>query len=111
LLGVYLALLAPLGGWLLLVTALGLLGAYYAATDGVLIALGSAMIPEDVRGSGLALLGTATSLARFVASIAFGAVWTLWGLDIAIACFGLALVTAAALAALVLGRNPETACG
>ena len=35
---------------------LGLLGAYYAATDGVLMALGSAVVPDEVRGSGLALL-------------------------------------------------------
>ena len=51
---------------------LGLLGAYYAATDGVLMALGSAVVPDEVRGSGLALLGSATSVARLFASVAFG---------------------------------------
>ena len=39
-----------------LVAVLGLLGAYYAATDGVLMALGSSVVPDEVRGSGLALL-------------------------------------------------------
>ena len=39
-------------------STLGLLGAYYAATDGVLMALGSTVVPEEVRGSGLALVGT-----------------------------------------------------
>ena len=63
--------------------ALGLLGAYYAATDGVLMALGSAVVPDEIRGSGLALLGTATSVARLVASLAFGALWTVWGIDAA----------------------------
>ncbi len=102
LLGVYVTLLAPVGGWVLLAATLGLLGAYYAATDGVLMALGSAVVPEDVRGSGLALLGTATSVARLVASVAFGALWTVWGMDTAIACFGVALVAAAAVTAVML---------
>ncbi len=72
-------------------------------------ALGSAVTPEETRGSGLALLGTTTSLARFAASLAFGALWTIWGMDAAVVCFAAALIGAAALAALVLSRNPEPA--
>jgi MFS family permease len=109
LLGVYAALLVPMGGWPLIVAALGLLGGYYAATDGVLMALGSAVIPEEVRGSGLALLRTATSAARLLASLLFGALWTLWGIDAALACFAALLVAATALAALVLVRTREPA--
>ena len=107
LLGVYMTLLAPLGGAALLAVTLGLLGAYYAATDGVLMALGSAVVPDELRGSGLALLGTVTSVARLVASVAFGALWTLWGMDVAVACFGAALVAAAAITALLLARTSE----
>jgi MFS family permease len=99
---VYAALLLPLGGWLLLVTALALLGAYYAATDGVLMALGSAVVPDHVRTSGLALLSTATSSARLVASLAFGALWTVWGIHAAIATFAVALLAAMLLAAILL---------
>jgi MFS family permease len=109
LLGVYAALLLPMGGWVVLAAALGLLGAYYAATDGVLMALGSAVVPDEVRGSGLALLGTTTSIARLVASLAFGALWTVWGIHAAIACFGVALVLATALAAALLLRRQEPA--
>ena len=109
LLGVYAVLLAPIGGWALLLSALGLLGAYYAATDGVLMALGSAIVPAEVRGSGLALLRTVTSLARLVASIAFGALWTFADLETAIVCFCGALVVAIALAAIALVRAPEPA--
>ena len=79
LLGVYAVLLLPIGGWPLVALALGLLGGYYAATDGVLMALGSTVVPEELRGSGLALLRTATSIARLVASLAFGALWTSGG--------------------------------
>jgi MFS family permease len=109
LLSVYATLLSPIGGWPLLAVSLGLLGAYYAATDGVLMAMGSTVVPGEVRGSGLALLGTATSLSKFVASLAFGALWTLWGAQVAFVCFAVALVAAAALAALVLVRAPERA--
>jgi MFS family permease len=104
---VYAVLLMPGTGWPLLVAALGTLGAYYAATDGVLMALASAVVPEDLRGSGLALLGTATSTARLVASLLFGALWTLVGIDTAIACFGVGLLAALALAVLTLRRTPE----
>jgi MFS family permease len=107
LLCVYALLLTPLGGWALLVGALGLLGTYYAATDGVLMALGSAVAPDDIRGSGLALLRTVTSGARFAASLLFGLLWTFWGIDTAFGCFAALLIAAMAAAALILIRTPE----
>ena len=64
LLGVYVTLLGPSTGIAGLFVALFMLGAYYAATDGVLMALGSGLVTEDLRGSGLALLGTGVSLSR-----------------------------------------------
>jgi MFS family permease len=102
LLGVYATLLGPAAGVASLLVALFLLGAYYAATDGVLMAMGSAHVPEDLRGSGLALLGTATSGARLLASVLFGALWTLLGLQVALVCFAAALAAAIAVAAVAL---------
>jgi MFS family permease len=101
----YLTLLSPLGGWPLLTVALGLLGAYYAATDGVLMALASSVVPEELRGSGLALLNTTNSLAKLVASIVFGALWTLWSIHGALLVFGIALVAAIAISTMVLMRT------
>jgi len=92
---------AAAGGALLAVI---LLGAYYAATDGVLAALGSAMLPVTLRGSGLALLATATSLARLGASVAFGWLWTVWGREAAMLSFGVGLSIALAVSAAALGR-------
>jgi MFS family permease len=109
LLGVYCALLAPLGGWVLLTVVLGLLGTYYAATDGVLMAFGSTVVPEEVRGSGLALIGTVTSIARLIASVTFGSLWYMLGFQGAIACFAGALLVAAAVAVVVLARTREPA--
>jgi MFS family permease len=109
LLATYLTVLSPLGGWVLLALALLLLGSYYAATDGVLMALGSPVIPAELRGSGLALITTVTSLSRLVASIAFGALWALWSVDAAFLVFGVGLAGAMAIAALLLTRTPEPA--
>src|SRR4051794_10478487 len=98
LLAVYCILMLPSAGYTSLVLVLALLGTYYAATDGVLMAMGSEHIPEALRGSGLALLGTATSVTRLFASILFGVLWTLVGVETAIALFAAGLVIAMALA-------------
>ncbi len=45
------------------------------------MALGSAILPDAVRTTGLAILTTATALARFGASLVFGFVWMRIGVD------------------------------
>jgi MFS family permease len=107
LLPVYLLLTVPSAGLPVLLLALLALGAYYAATDGVLQAIASALLPDRLRASGLALLVTATSLAKLLSSLAFGLVWTLAGLAAAAAAFGAALAVALAVAALTLRRATE----
>jgi MFS family permease len=99
---VYTSLLVPSLGTVEVVGYLILLGAYYAATDGVLMALASARLPENRQASGLALLVTATTLAKLAAALSFGALWTAFGLETAALVFtaGLVLVAAAAWAAL-----------
>ena len=99
---VYALLLAPRGGMALPLLAVALLGAYYAATDGVLMALASTVVPAVQRGSGLALVATATSLGRMGAAIGFGFVWTMWSRELAVGSFALALVCSLALAGRLL---------
>ena len=82
-----------------------LLGGYYALTEGVLMALASAMLPADVRGTGLALLTTMTSIGRLAASIAFGAAWAGCGSAAALTGFVVALVAATGLAAVCFHTN------
>jgi len=112
LLVVYLgSLLAP-GGLPVLLGCLLLLGAHYAATDGVLMALASGIVPAAVRSSGLALLTTGTAIARLVAAVAFGALWTWAGLQNATLTFVAALLLALVLAGAILlreGRRPSYA--
>jgi MFS family permease len=101
---VYASLLAPSLGPVELFVCLFLFGAYYAATDGVLMALASTLLPVELRTTGLALLSTATGLARLVASVLFGAVWTWWGLEPAAGLFMGGLVAALGLTLLALWR-------
>lgn len=88
------------------VAAVVLLGAYYAATDGVLAAMASRVLPEPVRATGLGLLATCTTAARGGAALAFGAAWTWSSAPAALAGFGLALMAGVAVAAWLLPDTP-----
>jgi len=76
LLFIYAILLSPGLGTRAPFAILGLLGAYYAATDGIMAAMGSAVLKPELRTSGLAILNTAISVFRFFSSFVFGLLWT-----------------------------------
>lgn len=104
-LAIYGLLLAPATGVAGLVACVALLGAYYAATDGVLAALASGVLRDGQLGTGLAVVGTVSAVARLLASTAFGALWSWSGPEIALAVFAGALVLAMAGGARLLGRH------
>ena len=79
-----------------------LLGGYYAMTDGVLMTLASGMCRPAQRASGMALVTTVTSAARFVAPVAFGALWMHYDATTAVRVFTCALIAAVALAGVIL---------
>jgi MFS family permease len=81
---------------------LALHGVFYAATDGVLPAALAATVPEHLRASGLAIVGTSQALARFCCSLGFGAAWTVWGYGPALAGSAVGLLCCAVVAGLVL---------
>ncbi|MFI2608856.1 MFS transporter [Kitasatospora sp. NPDC018619] len=93
LLAAYLTLLAP-SGLPSAVLVLVLLGVFYAATDGVLMALAAPALPAAGRASGLAVLQTGQALARLVGAGGFGAAWTWWGPRPALVAAALALAAA-----------------
>ena len=107
LVGAYALLLLDNPGPAALVALLALLGVYYAATDGVLMALASAILPEDLRTSGIALLTTGIAVAQLVASIAFGAMWGWIGPQQAVLVFTIGLIATTALSAALLAANRE----
>ncbi|MER6281147.1 MFS transporter [Streptomyces sp900105245] len=81
---------------------LALHGTFYAATDGVLPAALGDVVPERLRATGLAVVGTSQALARFCCSLAFGAAWTVWGDGPALAGSAVGLLCCAAVAGMVL---------
>jgi MFS family permease len=103
----YAALLSSYAGtWLPFATIL-ILGLHYAATEGVLMALGSAVIPSQIRTTGLAGLTTATAVAQFISSVTFGFSWTQFGLPLTVSVFGAGLVIAVVASVLLLPRSPS----
>jgi MFS family permease len=104
---VYASLLVPGGSALRVMLAVVLLGTYYAATDGVLMALAGAALPQEVRASGMALVTTGTSLARLAGSIVFGVLWTWRGADVAVTLSLVALAAAMLLAIFCLRAREE----
>ena len=81
-----------------------LLGLYYAATDGVLSAMASSMLPEQWRTTGLAIMTTGTGLARLLASFGYGALWTYLGPSQALTLFLVALSITVVVAWVFLSR-------
>lgn len=109
---VYLLLFGPIGGWPLLVLALGLYGFFYAATDGVLMALAGPVLPERLRTTGIALIQTGQALAYLASSVLFGLAWQLWGpaaaVRLAVGAVALAVVATAVLLIRLPGASRTT---
>jgi MFS family permease len=103
LVAVYALLAAPWGGWPALALTLALYGGFYAATDGVLMALAGPLLPQALRTTGLALVQTGQALAYLVSSVLFGLAWQWWGVGGAVRAAAVtAAVALAVTAALVL---------
>ncbi|MCU1465894.1 MAG: transporter [Actinomycetia bacterium] len=91
LLGVYLILLAPSPGRVELIAMLALLGAFYACTDGVLMAMASTTVPRELRTSGIAVLTTAASLSTMTTGIVWGQFSEWWGLQTTVKVYAVAV--------------------
>jgi hypothetical protein len=102
LLAAYALAAGPEGAWAAVLCLLSL-GAFYAATDGVLAAVTAAVVDARVRASGIATSQTVVAAARFVSSLAFGLLWVGLGIATALWVFA-ALLAAALLPALLLLR-------
>lgn len=70
------------------------LGAFYAATDGVLAALTASIVPSSIRAVAIATTQTVVAVARFVSSIFFGFLWTATGRGTAVLAFAVLLLVA-----------------
>ncbi|MEV8513790.1 MFS transporter [Dactylosporangium sp. NPDC051484] len=105
LVAVYLVLAAGPGGTPALVVTVALYGAFYAATDGVLMAVAGPLLPEALRTTGIALVQSGQSLAYLASSVLFGVAWQLWGPGPALFAAAAAALAALALVASILLRG------
>jgi MFS family permease len=85
----------PVGGVVITCLCLLLIGAYYAATDGMLAAMAGQATSVAVRSSAIATAQTVVAATAFLASVLFAALWTAIGRADAL------LVVAAGLAATI----------
>lgn len=101
-LALYLVLLVPSLGRIDVIAILALLGAFYACTDGVLIAMASTAIPRDLRTSGIAVLTTAASVSIIITGIAWGQFSEWWGLLTTVKVFAVTLGAMLVIGAVML---------
>jgi MFS family permease len=102
LLAAYLLAGGPVGGIAATIGCLLLLGAFYAATDGVLAAIAGQLVPAARRATAIASAQTVVALGRFASSILFGLLWTQAGRSPAITVFALLLLIGIPFAAWLL---------
>ena len=105
----YLLCALQLGGVGWVVGVLLLLGAYYAATDGVLAAMASGRVPEASRSSGIAAAQTVVALSRFASSVGFGLLWNATGRASAMLVMAVGLAVVLPVAGRLLRTRPAAA--
>jgi len=99
------------GGLAGVVLVLLLLGTFYAATDGVMAALATRLVPAASRASGISAAQTVVALFRFVASLGFGLLWQFGSLQTAMLVMGIGLAVAIPLAGALLRVRGERVAG
>ncbi|WP_448631803.1 MFS transporter [Cellulomonas soli] len=89
--------------------ALALLGAFYAATDGVLAAVVGQSVAPQVRASAIGTAQTVVAVGRMAASAAFGVLWYSLGRQPAIVCVAMLLAVAVPVSWFALRRSAPAA--
>jgi MFS family permease len=97
-------LLASAGSVPVLAVCLLLMGLYYAATEGVLLALASSILPAERRATGLAVIASGIGGGKLVSSLLFGWLWQVHGIETATGVFAVALGAVAAVSMTTLRR-------
>lgn len=84
LLAAYLVAALPIADIAATLLCLVLLGAFYAATDGVLAALAAQLTTPETHGTGIAAAQTVVALSRFLSAAGFGILWYVLGRETSI---------------------------
>jgi MFS family permease len=89
-------------GPLVLVSSIAMLGMYYAATEGVLMAAASDLAPREIRTTGVAITATAVALGKAGSSVLFGYASQAYGARLALMWFAVGLLVSLSLAVCLL---------
>jgi len=84
------------------VLCLAFLGAFYAATDGVLAALAAQLTTPETHGTGIAAAQTVVALTRFLSAVGFGFLWFAVGRETSMLIVAVVLAVAIPVAAVLL---------
>jgi len=84
------------------IVCLGLLGAYYAATDGVIPAMVSQLVPSHIRASGIAVISVVIAVSRMVSAFVFATLFESFGRQSALLVLAIAMAAALAVATRLL---------
>jgi MFS family permease len=87
----FVLMVLPNAGLWSLAICLFLFGLFYATTEGVLTAMASALVPSEIRTSGLALMVTVVGLGKLISSVVFGWMWQAHDIGTALLVFGVTL--------------------
>jgi len=102
LLAAYVTAALPIADIAATVLCLVFLGAFYAATDGVLAALAAQLTTPETHGTGIAAAQTVVALTRFVSAVGFGFLWYAVGRENSILIVAALLAVAIPVAAVLL---------
>lgn len=102
LLAAYVLAVLPMSDIVATIGCLAFLGAFYAATDGVLSALVSQLSTAETRGTALGAAQTVVAIARFFSAAGFGLLWFALGREVAMLAVAAVLVIALPAVALLL---------
>lgn len=102
LLAAYLIAATPMNDVVATFLCLGFLGAFYAATDGVLAALAAQLTTPETHGTGIAAAQTVVAVTRFLSATGFGFLWVATGRETSMFIVSGMLVVAIPLIALLL---------
>lgn len=102
LLAAYVVAVLAIDDFLATTLCLLFLGAFYAATDGVLAALAAQLTTPDNRGTGIAAAQTVVAVSRFVSAAGFGVLWFAVGPDVSLLIVAILLSVAIPSVALLL---------
>jgi len=91
------------------VIALALLGAYYAATDGVVPAMVSRRVAPQIRGSGIAFITVVITVGRMVSALLFATLFETIGTERTMIVLALAMVGAIVVGLQLIPHRTEPA--